>query len=36
MIPEHWITAGLWTLAACVMGWIARSDVGPFDADSSD
>lgn len=30
MIPEPYVTAGLWTLAACVMGWIALADVGDF------
>lgn len=30
MIPEPYITAGLWTLVACVMGWVVVAPCGPF------
>lgn len=33
MIPEPFVTAGLWTLCACVVGWFALADTGPFDAE---
>lgn len=32
MMPEPYVTAGLWTLAACVLAWFAVADSGPFNS----
>lgn len=33
MIAEPFVTAALWTLAACAMAWFAVADSGPFNSE---